>query len=105
MAIVVIESPYAGSVARNIKYAREALKDSLNRGEAPFASHLLYTQDGVLNDDNPDDRAAGIYAGLQYHSVADKIVFYLDYGMSDGMVKAWENAISRGHRIEARYLY
>ena len=50
MKKVIIESPYAENIERNIKYARACLKDSLNRNEAPLASHLLYTQDGVLDD-------------------------------------------------------
>jgi DNA polymerase I-like protein with 3'-5' exonuclease and polymerase domains len=46
---VIVESPFAGGFA-NVKYSRECIKDCLNRGESPFASHLLYTQKGVLND-------------------------------------------------------
>ncbi len=47
---VILESPYAGDIERNIAYARAAVNDSLIHGEAPIASHLLYTQDGVLDD-------------------------------------------------------
>lgn len=85
MKRVILESPYAGDVAKNIEYARRCVKDSLIRGEAPIASHLLYTQDGVLNDENPDERMVGINAGLAWKSVADLQVFYVDYGISKGM--------------------
>jgi len=105
MAIVVIESPFAGQVQRNIEYARAAMKDSLLRGESPFLSHLLYTQPGVLDDNNPEERSLGIKAGLNFHSVCERVVFYLDYGMSSGMVSAWESATKKGIKIEARYLY
>lgn len=105
MAIIVIESPFAGEVKRNIEYARAALKDSLSRGESPYASHLLYTQPGVLDDLIPEQRRIGIEAGLKFHEIADKVVFYLDYGMSPGMIKAWEAAVQNGTRIEARYIY
>jgi len=64
MRRVILESPYAGDVATNVAYARRALRDCLLRGEAPFASHLLYTQPGVLDDTLPDERACGIEAGL-----------------------------------------
>jgi hypothetical protein len=40
--LVVVESPYAGDVERNVKYAKACMLDCLHRGEAPFASHLLY---------------------------------------------------------------
>lgn len=42
--LVIIESPYAGDVARNVKYARLALCDSIARGEAPIAFHLVYPE-------------------------------------------------------------
>lgn len=64
MRRVIIESPYAGDVELNAQYARECLRDSLTRGEAPIASHLLYTQPGVLDDAVPRERALGIEAGL-----------------------------------------
>lgn len=41
MVKVILESPYAGDVEKNIEYARLCLKDSLLRGESPIASHLL----------------------------------------------------------------
>ena len=42
MVLVLLESPYAGYVERNLAYARACMRDCLLRGEAPFASHLLY---------------------------------------------------------------
>lgn len=45
---VVLESPYAGKdkeeVERNTRYARACVRDCIIHGDAPFASHLLYTQ-------------------------------------------------------------
>ena len=41
MQRVIIESPYAGEIDKNTAYARRCMRDSLDRGEAPFASHLL----------------------------------------------------------------
>ena len=70
MRRVILESPYAGAteadIERNVVYAREALRDSLLRGEAPIASHLFYTQKGVLLDNVPQERAIGIAAGLAW---------------------------------------
>ncbi len=55
MRRVIIESPFAASngysVEENLAYLRAAMRDCLKRGEAPFASHGLYTQPGVLDDD------------------------------------------------------
>jgi hypothetical protein len=106
--VVVIESPFApgrdGDVARNISYARAALRDSLVRGEAPFASHLLYTQDGVLRDDVPEERELGLSAGAHFRMCADRTVVYTDLGISPGMLRAIHHAQDLGHRIEFRKL-
>lgn len=88
MRRVIIESPYAGDVERNLAYLRRCLADSLERGEAPFASHGLYTQPGVLNDDVPEERDHGIRAGFAWAEVADARVFYVDLGWSNGMLLA-----------------
>ena len=85
MKLVILESPFAGDVKRNTAYARAALRDSLLRGEAPIASHLLYTQDGVLDDALPDERRRGIDAGLAWLARADATVVYNDLGISNGM--------------------
>jgi hypothetical protein len=55
---VIVESPYAGDIVRNITYARRAVRDSVLRGEAPIASHLLFPA-GILDDDIPKERALG----------------------------------------------
>lgn len=90
MRLVIIESPYAGDVERNVRYARAAMADCLLLGEAPIASHLLYTQPGVLDDLIASERALGIAAGLAWRSVCDAAVFYTDLGWSSGMSAALE---------------
>ena len=85
MIKIVLESPFAGNIKGNIEYARMCVKDSLSRGESPIASHLLYTQKGILNDNIESERNNGINAGLAWLSIADIHVFYIDYGMSSGM--------------------
>ncbi len=85
MKHVIIESPYAGNVELHTKYARAALRDSLARGEAPFASHLLYTQ--VLYDMDPVQRTHSLEAGFAWHLRADLIAVYADMGVSPGMVE------------------
>ena len=105
MKKVIIESPYAGDVDRNLEYARRCLRDSLMRGESPIASHLLYTQDGILDDIIPEERSLGINAGLEWLSVADKHVFYTDYGFSSGMKYALEKSFESDIEVEFRKLY
>jgi hypothetical protein len=102
MRLVILESPYAGEVEANLEYARAALRDSLERGEAPIASHLLYTQPNVLNDDNPHERQWGIDAGLAWRGVADATVVYMDRGISKGMHYGMMRAASEGKPVECR---
>lgn len=94
MRLVIIESPYAGDIAANVDYAKRCMRDVLGLGDAPIASHLLYTQPGILDDDVPEERAAGIAAGLAWRRVADVSLFYTDRGWSSGMLAALRSAIA-----------
>lgn len=78
----------ADDLRGNIEYARACLLDSVRRGEAPIASHLLYPQ--ILDDGIPDERATGIECGLAWRAVAHLAVFYTDRGWSRGMLAARE---------------
>lgn len=102
MRRVILESPYAGDVERNVAYARRALRDSLLRGEAPIASHLLYTQPGVLDDTIAEERALGIDAGLAWGIGADATVVYADLGISKGMEYGIARARREGRAVEYR---
>lgn len=102
--LVILESPYAGDIDKNIDYARKCMRDSLLRGEYPIASHLLYTQKGILDDLIPEERILGIEAGLAWGRFAEKTVVYTDLGISNGMKYGIENAIKNKRKIEYRKL-
>ena len=104
MRLVIIESPYAGDIEANVAYARACVRDSLGRGEAPIASHLLYTQPGILRDDIPAERQWGIAAGLAWRNVADASVVYTDRGISAGMEHGIAAAREAGKPVEFRSL-
>lgn len=105
--IVIIESPFKGRTpaeeAENIEYARKAMRDSLYRGEAPFASHLLYPQ--MLDDANEHERRMGIEAGLLIGQLASRTVVYIDRGISSGMEYGIKRAEDEGRPVEYRSLY
>jgi hypothetical protein len=111
--VVVVESPFAppkgvkdkaiqtAYIERNQRYARAAMRWCLKQGYAPFASHLLYTQPGVLDDFIPDERTLGIEAGLFLsEACATHSFFFLDYGMSKGMERGKERALAAGRTIK-----
>jgi hypothetical protein len=114
--IVCLESPfkpsdadveqYAGRYSRaellrqNLVYARMLLLNSLLRGEAPTASHLLYTQ---VWSENPELRANGIKAGIEFHNRCDLVALGVDLGVSSsGMKLAQDNARLIGVALERR---
>jgi hypothetical protein len=106
---VIIETPYAADssqgVELNLRYLRACMHDALvNRGEAPFASHGLYTQPGVLRDERLNERTAGIYAGFAWRDVAEITVVYTDLGISRGMQLGIEHAQKVGCHVEYRTL-
>lgn len=102
--LVVLESPYAGNIVRNMTYARACVRDCLDRREAPFASHLLYTQPGVFDDAVAAERAQGIAAGLAWGRRAAKTVVYADLGVTAGMLRGVADANAAGRPVEYRSL-
>lgn len=106
MRRVVIESPLSPSngfsFEDNQEFARRCMKDSLDRGEAPYASHLLYTQ--MLDDFDPAERKLGMEAGFVWGEAAQTVAVYTDRGMSSGMIEGIKRAQARGARIEFRTL-
>lgn len=104
MKLVLLETPYAGDVEQNVAYARACMRDCLQRGEAPFASHLLYTQAGILDDEISEERNLGIEAGLLWGAKADYTVVYTDLGISSGMRRGIACASLEGRPIFYRSL-
>lgn len=104
MKRMILESPYAGDIEANVTYARACVRDSLSREEAPIASHLLYTQPGILRDGVPEERQWGINAGLAWGTVADATVVYTDRGISEGMRYGIARAGADGRPVEYRKL-
>jgi hypothetical protein len=104
MRRVILECPYAGDVEANVAYARACVRDCLKRGEAPIASHLLFTQPGILRDEIPEERALGVDAGLAWLIAAEAMVLYIDRGISPGMKAAMSAAERSGLLTELRGL-
>ena len=114
MKRVILESPFMGhgrwpwtrrwNRRRNVAYARACLRDTVLRGESAMASHLLWTQPGVLDDDKPAERKLGIEAGLAWGPAAEATVAYVDRGWSNGMRAGVARAEQEGRKVEVRVL-
>lgn len=104
-SFIIIESPYAGdkeAILKNENYARAAALSCLEKGEIPFASHILYTQKGILDDTKPAQRRLGIEAGLLFGTICNKSVMFSDLGMTEGMIEGIEKAKKLGREVEIR---
>ena len=87
MRKVYICSPYrakdGAQLDRNIDYAKALTKRALEAGLAPITPHLYMTQ--CLNEDKPEERAAGMAAGLTLLKSCDFVIVGVKYGISEGM--------------------
>lgn len=103
---VIIESPWRPtpyhSQAQHALYLNFCIEDSLTKGEAPFASHLLYTP--FLDDDDVLARGKGIKAGYVWGELADLVAVYSDLGVSAGMKQALDHYAFENKIIEWRTL-
>jgi hypothetical protein len=106
MKLVVVESPYQsddGNPVEFIEYARACLAFCLRHGAAPFASHLLYTQPGVLDDQIQDERRLGMEAGFLWANHASERWVFTDFGITEGMergIRLGETLRQKIERIE-----
>ena len=102
--LVIIESPYAGDIPKPFRYLRACMRDCLLRGESPYASHGLYTQEGVIDDPTPEEKRKCMEAGFAWREKADLTVVYTDLGISSGMELGIEDARVKGFPVEYRSL-
>lgn len=68
----------------NKKVARHFCREIIEEGNVPVAPHLYYTQ--FLDDNNPDDRAAGLMLGISdLCESKEYLLVIVDGVISDGM--------------------
>lgn len=99
---VVLESPWQNGLERNKVYLQRCIADSLSRGEAPVASHRMYTE--VWDDANPEQREQGMAAGWRFLLTVNKQVVYTDYGITPGMERGMNIATALHMFVEYRQI-
>jgi len=105
MQRVIIETPYGKNPRFFSKYAKDCMKDSFDRNEAPLASHVLYATSDVLSENIKQQRELGIKAGYKWMEIADLVAFYMDYGWSGGMQAAYNYAKQFKKKIQFRSIF
>lgn len=106
--LVVIESPWAGLGAgeRALIYLRQCIRDSLARGEIPWASHAMLANTRALYEEDEEQRAEGLEVNkAMILGHAQLVVFYTDHGMSQGMQAARRWCSMFGKKVEERKVY
>lgn len=99
---VILESPYRGGEAKYERYLERCIADSIGRGEAPFASHKMYTD--ALDDSVLAERELGMALGFAWRRSAIRTVVYEDYGVSSGMQEGIDDATAIGQDVDRRLI-
>lgn len=101
MRTVYICSPYrakdGAELDRYIEYAQTLTKQAIEAGLAPITPHLYMTQ--CLNEDKPQERAAGMAAGLALLEKCDFVIAGVKYGISEGMSREIQTADTLGIEV------
>lgn len=112
MKLVAVESPFGSPdpkiLRRNVLYARMCIRDSLERPgvlrEAPWCSHLVYPQPGILDEQDPQGRRAGLDISGAWGDRAACRAVYEDLGLTSGVLEALDRAKAQGQRVARRRL-
>lgn len=99
--VVVVLTPYSGLGKRlRTDYLRRALAHAMmERDEVPVASHQLLAESDVLTARRPTDYDVGLAAQCALINVAERVVAYVDHGISAGMTDGIEFARSIGREV------
>lgn len=105
---VVLESRFSSDsvegIVKNKKFTLACMRDCFLKGEAPYASHVIYAHPHFLDDFIASERALGMHAGFLWGDLALKTVVYTDLGISSGMQMGIDHAIKMGRNVEYREL-
>lgn len=108
MKKVIIESRFSSStvegLVKNKKFTLACMRDCFMRGEAPYASHVIYAQTHILDDFIAHERAIGMHAGFLWGDLGELTVVYTDLGISTGMQMGIDHAVGMGRQVEYREL-
>ena len=106
MLRVFICSPFRAETMNkrlaNVELAWKLMDLALSEGHAPFAPHLLYPH--ALDDNEPESRAKGIAAGLEWLRVSDEVWLADGVEITDGMMQEIDTAKHLGRPIVLKKL-
>lgn len=84
MKCVYIASRVSGEIERNMALAKVYCLYAMSKNVVPVVPHLML--EGVLDDNDPEERTLGITVGLELLRKCDEIWAFTDErGISEGM--------------------
>ena len=98
LPLVYVCSPFAGDVESNTKNARDFCRFALNKGNIPFAPHLLFPQ--FMNDNNPSEREQAMHFNYVMLGKCDEL-WVLGDVISKGM--SIEIAVAEKRKMSIKY--
>jgi hypothetical protein len=111
LPMVVIESKFSGKIDHHMRYLDMCIFDCLARKEVPFASHKMFCSHSLAKNfwvpDNSSKwdvftRDYCIHISDAIRLKAEKVVFYVDFGWSNGMIYAKKMCEKHGLKMEIR---
>ena len=96
-----IASPCRGDVEANMAVAREIAGYFAREGYTPIGSHLVLA--GVLNDEDPADRAVALEVGLHMVTICDLLFAFCPEGETPSEGVMGEVALARRLGLEVRW--
>lgn len=94
---IYICSPLRGDIKRNIKRAIGYSRFVYSKGGVPLAPHVIFTT--FLDDEIPEERAAGMEMGLELLRVCDELWVFGER-ISEGMAGEIKRAKSLGLTVK-----
>ena len=95
MKKVFICSPYSGDVLENMRKALAYCRQAAAQCFMPYAPHLYFTR--FLDDNDPEQREAGIDAGLEWIADCEEVQVYGT--PTDGMMVEISEAKRLGKKV------
>lgn len=89
LEFVYICSPYRGDRRANLAAARKYCLQAIEEGYIPIAPHLMFA--GIIDDDDPAQRAVGLKIGLEAMRICREVRVYghlISAGMSGEIKQA-----------------
>lgn len=108
LKMVVLETRFVSKDIKTMimyrKFTLACIRGCLKRGEALYASHMMFAETNTLDEFSAEELTLGMVAGFLWSNQATKTVVYTDLGIGKGIAKGIETAKLNSKEIEYKTL-